>query len=136
MPTEIANENYRMTPSPYPNNPLPLWMSRRLDTDILSQRSRYTTKHYTHHHVALLFQGRRIIAIGQNRICTKGPHITRHAEVDVIRSLGDHSKLRGATLVVIRLAPSGILHSKPCSACEVFLHKCRREYGLRGWIHS
>lgn len=113
-----------------------MWLNRHLDTSILTQRSRYTTKHRTHHHVALLFRGRRIIAIGQNRIHTKGPHTTIHAEADVIRSLGDHSKLRGATMVVIRIAASGILYSKPCAICECLLQKCRREYGLRDWIHS
>jgi hypothetical protein len=115
---------------------LPTWLNRHLDTDILSQRGRYTTKHRTHNHVALLFMGRRLIAIGQNRVCNKGPRNTIHAEADVIRSLGDYSKLRGATLVVIRIAPSGILNSKPCSACQCLLEKCQREYGLRSWIHS
>jgi pyrimidine deaminase RibD-like protein len=112
---------------------LPMWLHRHIDTDILSQKQRYTTKHYTHSHVAMIFQGRKILAIGQNR--AYGTR-TIHAEVDVIRALGDIAKLRGATLVVIRLAPSGILNSKPCPACTCTLQKCVRTYGLRGWIHS
>jgi len=115
---------------------LPTWLNRHLDTDILRQRGRYTTKHRTHNHVALLFMGRRLIAIGQNRVCNNGPRNTIHAEADVIRSVGDYSKLRGATLVVIRIAPSGILNSKPCAACQCLLEKCQREYGLRSWMHS
>ena len=127
------------------NNILPLWMNRHIDSNILRQKSRYTTKHYQHNHVAMLFHGRKIIAVGQNRIADNGythrdgvllRKNTIHAEVDVIRSLGDLSKLRGATLVVIRLASSGILNSKPCPSCRCFLEKCVREYGLRGWIHS
>jgi pyrimidine deaminase RibD-like protein len=111
----------------------PTWLNRHIDTDILSQKQRYTTKHYTHNHVAMIFQGRKILAIGQNRAHGTG---TIHAEVDVIRTIGDTAKLRGAILVVIRLAPSGILNSKPCPACECVLQKCVRAYGLRGWIHS
>lgn len=124
---------------------LPTWLNRHIDTDILSQKSRYTTKHYQHNHVAMIFHGRKIIAIGQNRVADNGytrrngvirRKSTIHAEVDVIRSLGDTSKLRGATLVVIRLASSGILNSKPCPACQCVLEKCVREYGLRSWMHS
>ena len=114
----------------------PTWLNRHLETDILSHTGRYTTKHWTHSHVALIFQGRKMIAIGQNRVVDRGRRHTIHAEVDAIRSLGDISKLRGATLVVIRLAKSGILNSKPCHACECVLQKCVREYGMRSWNHS
>lgn len=116
----------------YPQS-FPTWLHRHIDTDILGQKKRYTTKLHTHNHVAMIFQGRKIIAIGQNRAMGCG---TIHAEVSAIRSLGDSSKLRGATLVVIRLAASGILNSKPCPACTCVLQKCVRAYGLRGWIHS
>ena len=117
-------------------SPLPTWLNRHIDTDILSQKNRYTTKHRQHHHVAMIFNGRKLLAIGQNRVADRGRRHTVHAEIDAIHSLGDLSKLRGATLVVIRLAASGIRNSKPCSACECVLQKCVREYGLRSWIHS
>ena len=116
----------------YPQS-FPTWVNRHIDTTILGQKMRYTTKHRTHNHVAMIFQGRKIVAIGQNRAHGTG---TIHAEVDVIRSLGDTTKLRGATLVVIRIASSGILNSKPCPACTCVLQKCVRAYGLRSWIHS
>ena len=124
---------------------LPTWLNRHIDSDILTQKSRYTTKHYQNNHVAMIFQGRKILAIGQNRVADYGythregvlrRKNTIHAEVDAIHALGDLSKLRGATLVVIRLAASGILQSAPCPSCRCFLEKCVREYGLRGWIHS
>ena len=35
--------------------------------DFLSNINRYTTKHHTHNHVAMIFQGRKLIAIGQNK---------------------------------------------------------------------
>ena len=120
-------------------NPLPTWVNRTLDTDIFPHAARYTEKSRCHYkHVAILFQGRKILAIGQNRVSTRhGPHhITIHAEADAIRQLGDVSKLRGATLVVIRIAPTGLRNSAPCPACSRLIQKCQRVYGLRGVIHS
>jgi cytidine deaminase len=115
---------------------LPTWLNRYIDADIMTHLGRYTMKHYTHNHVAMLFQGRKNIAIGQNRVAERGTKHTVHAELDVIRNLGDISKMRGATLVVIRIGADGLSNSKPCPACQCFLRKCVREYGLRGWIHS
>jgi hypothetical protein len=126
------------------SNPLPMWLNRHIDADILRHKSRYTTKHTNQSHVAMLFQGRKIIAIGQNRLASSdhprlgglpGRQNTVHAEIDVIRSVPP-MKLRGATLVVIRLGRMGIQNSKPCPACQCVLEKCVREYGMRGWIHS
>ena len=114
----------------------PTWLHKLLDSDILSQKNRYTTKHTTHNHVAILFQGRKIIAIGQNRISGYRRTGTVHAEADAIHSLGDTSKLRGATMVIIRIGPSSLLNSKPCPSCQCLLEKCKRTYGLRSWIYS
>jgi hypothetical protein len=117
---------------------LPLWVQRHIDTTILPQKSRYTQKCAGHfHHVAMIFRGRNLIAIGQNKTRTKSKRIhSIHAEADVLKTVGDTAKLRGALLVVIRIAPSGLLNSKPCKSCEGLLQKCVREYGMRGWIHS
>lgn len=114
------------------------YIQRVIESEILSQISRYTTKHTAHNHVAMLFRGRKVIAIGQNRPMSRGrgKHDTIHAEVDVIRALGDVQKLRGTKLVVIRLASSGIINSAPCSACQCVLNKCIRDYGLLGYEHS
>ena len=122
-----------------PSNPLPTWVTRTLDTDIYPQVTRYTEKsrcHYTH--IAFVFRGRKLLAIGQNRVSTRhGPdYITIHAEADAIRQLGDISKLRGATLVVVRLSATGLRDSTPCPACSRLLQKCQRVYGLRSVIHS
>lgn len=120
-------------------NPLPTWVTRTLDTDIFPHAARYTEKSRCHYkHVAIIFQGRKVLAIGQNRVSTRhGPdHITIHAEADAIRQLGDVSRLRGATLVVIRIAPTGLRDSTPCPACARLIQKCQRVYGLRGVIHS
>jgi hypothetical protein len=122
-----------------PPNPLPTWVTRTLDTDIFPHAPRYTEKsRCNYNHVAILFRGRKILAIGQNRVSTRhGPrHVMIHAEADVIRQLGDVSQLRGATLVVIRIAPTGLRNSAPCPACSRLIQKCQRVYGLRGVIHS
>jgi hypothetical protein len=118
--------------------PLPTWISRVIDTDIKTQQSRYTRRHITHAHVALIFRGRKLLAIGQNRPIYHGSHQnTVHAEVAAIRALGDTNQLRGATLVVVRLSPKGeIRGSKPCPACQCVLEKCMRTYGLRSYVHS
>jgi tRNA(Arg) A34 adenosine deaminase TadA len=118
---------------------LPMWVTRTLDTDIFPHMSRYTEKsRCNYNHVAILFQGRKILAIGQNRVSTRyGPrYVMIHAEADAIRQLGDVSQLRGATLVVIRISPTGLRDSNPCPACSRLIQKCQRVYGLRGVIHS
>jgi hypothetical protein len=81
-----------------------------------------------------------VLAVGQNRVEVTGRGKSRsnmiHAEADVIRTLGDVQKLRGTRLVVIRIAPSGIINSKPCVACQCLIQKCIKKYGLIGCEHS
>jgi tRNA(Arg) A34 adenosine deaminase TadA len=129
-----------MTASPFPpTDPLPTWVTRTLHTHIFPQEDRYTKKARLNYvHVAILFRGRKILAIGQNRVSSRfGPdRVTIHAEADAIRQLGDVSKLRGATLVVIRLSSTGLGYSAPCPACARLIQKCQRVYGLRGVLHS
>jgi hypothetical protein len=118
------------------NPPLPTWIIRTVDTVVTPHRSRYTTKHScVYAHVALIFQGKKIIAIGQNRVGRRGPFNMVHAERDAIRRVPP-AALRGAVLVVIRLGPRGLLNSKPCAACEQLLQKCQRTYGLRDYLFS
>ena len=119
---------------------LATYIQKFIESNILSQLSRYTTKHNTNNHVAMIFRGRKIIAIGQNRVMSRGQGAnyrpTIHAEADAIRTLGDYQKLRGSRLVVIRIAPSGIINSRPCPCCSALLNKCMREYGLIGYEYS
>lgn len=119
---------------------LPTYIQRFIESNILNQLSRYTTKHRTHNHVAMIFHGRKVLAVGQNRIMSRGRGCsyrnTIHAEADAIRSLGDNQKLRGSRLVVIRIAPSGIAYSAPCVACQALIQKCIKSYGLIGCEHS
>ena len=124
---------------------LPTWLNKFIEAEIFRQIGRFTTKHTNHHHVAMIFRGHKIIAIGQNRLGgsdrprlggLEGRQNTIHAEVDVLRAVGNIAKLRGATMAIIRIGPIGLRNSKPCPACEPLLRKCVKEYGLRGWIHS
>jgi len=113
---------------------LPLWIYKYVSSDIMSQKSRYTTKHRTRNHVAILFIGRKVIAIGQNRL---GDRRTVHAEMDVIREVGDTAKIRGATLLVIQIGAQGnLMNSAPCPSCQCLLNKCKKAYGLKRVIHS
>ena len=106
---------------------LPSYVRRYIDSHILSQVQRYTSrltntsKHRGNYHVAMIFRGHKVIAVGQNRVEITGrgkKHSNMiHAEADVIRTLGNVQKMRGAKLIVIRIAPSGIANSKPCVAC-------------------
>uniref|UniRef100_A0A6C0DRC3 CMP/dCMP-type deaminase domain-containing protein n=1 Tax=viral metagenome TaxID=1070528 RepID=A0A6C0DRC3_9ZZZZ len=61
-----------------------------------------------------------------------------HAEKHVVKQLGDISKLRGADMYVVRTNPRGtrFLASKPCHACEEFLLKCMKEYGLNNVYYT
>ena len=120
---------------------LPHWVSKHVDYDVLRTPSRFTSKHRTSHHVAFVFKGRKVIAIGQNRVSERGGAIrpTIHAEADAIRAVGDTARLRGATLVVVRIGGHGhgqLMNSAPCRACQALIQKCQREYGLLGCIHS
>ena len=116
---------------------LPTWVMRVIESDILTQRNRYVTKHCgIYRHVALVFKGRKLLSIGQNRISRRGPYSMIHAECDAIRSLNSLSDMRDALLVVIRLGPHSLLNSAPCRTCTEFIEKCQREYGLRRCIHS
>jgi hypothetical protein len=118
--------------------PLPSWVNRVVDSQIKTRPDRYTMRHQTHSHVALIFRGRKLIAVGTNRPVYHGTHQrTVHAEMAAIRSLGDTSQLRGATLVVVRITDAGeIRGSKPCASCQCLLEKCMRSYGLRSYFHS
>jgi|LauGreDrversion4_2_1035121.scaffolds.fasta_scaffold10589_7 hypothetical protein len=66
------------------------------------------------------------------------PACTIHAEIAVLRLVGDVTKLRGADMYVWRLSSSQekTLNSKPCSECQCVLEKCIREYGLRHVYYS
>jgi hypothetical protein len=93
-------------------------------------------------HHAIILRGNKVLASAFNKVGSRSRGCgywekTIHAEVNVVKSLGDLNLLRGATLIVVRHGPDGTLKSsKPCENCRNFLQKCMDEYGLRKVIYS
>jgi hypothetical protein len=98
--------------------------------------------HRTNLHHATIVLRNKVIASAYNRIgsrsrgCGFGAR-TIHAEVNVVKSLGNMAMLKGAMLIVVRHGVDGTLRqSKPCHNCMVFLEKCMHKYGLRKVVYS
>lgn len=92
----------------------------------------------TSNHVAAIVDANgRLLAIARNKAmtpskgCGASAH-TMHAEIAVIKKLGDLKKLAGCTLVVARFTPCGdVASSAPCSECRVKLEKMFTRYRLK-----
>ena len=99
-------------------------------------------KHRTSLHQAFILKGNKVLAVSFNAVGSRSrgsgySDQTIHAERAVVKKLGNISKLRGATLVVLRYNNQGdVCSSKPCCECQVFLKKCVEKYGLLKVIHS
>ena len=109
---------------------------------VLSPSSLYS-RHKTHVHVAFLFSPRKkllswaVNKVGSRSLGSGYSGQTIHAERAVLKRVGDVTKLRGASLVVVRVGIQGnIKTSQPCSECKCHLDKCIREYGLKYVYHS
>lgn len=99
-------------------------------------------------HVAFLIKRNKVIAVATNRVGTRSrgcgySDCTIHAEINVVKELGDIKLLRGASLYVFRiskcrqkLGTDKIQNSEPCYNCHLFLEKCVKEYGLRRVFYS
>ena len=66
-----------------------------------------------------------------------------HAEKNVVKVLGDISKLKGADMYIMRFTRDSrlkgmdqLMNSEPCRACQIFLEKCMREYGLKNVYYT
>ena len=102
----------------------------------------YDKKRYSLHVAVIALRG-KVLATATNRNGTRSMgsgYSTHsiHAEKNVVKQLGDISKLRGADLYVMRISrdvrkvsTDKFLCSKPCDECQAFLEKCMREYGLK-----
>ena len=97
--------------------------------------------HDTKLHIAIIVKRGKILAEATNKVASRsngaasrGSRNYIHAERNVLRTLGDTSKLRGADMYVMRFSRETemrIMKSTPCPACMVFLDKCMKEYGLK-----
>ena len=99
----------------------------------------------TNRHVAIIVKGNKILAVATNQVGSRSfgsgyNYNTTHAEINVIKQLGNINKLNGGTMYVFRtgkgLNEDSVCHSKPCPICEKLLEKCMREYGLRRVFYS
>ena len=94
-------------------------------------------------HIAVIVLRGKIIASATNRNGSRSSGSgysdrSIHAEKNVVKQLGDISKLRGADLYVMRIFKdkekvnsNRLLSSTPCDECRLFLEKCVKEYGLK-----
>jgi hypothetical protein len=106
---------------------------------VASRRTRFNSTL----HVAILLKGRRVVAVATSKPASRergGNHrkSTIHAEVNVVKTVGDITELRGTTLIVLRYRGDTCDwgYSKPCASCTKFLEKCMREYGLQRVYYS
>lgn len=99
-------------------------------------------------HVALIVKRGKVLAEAFNNYGNRSmgsgySDFSIHAEKNVIKQLGDISKLRGSDLYVMRVSSDRactgnkrFMNSKPCKACELFLRKCMKEYGLNNVYYT
>ena len=96
-------------------------------------------------HIAIIVLRGKIIAEATNKLGSRSrgsgySDRTIHAEKNVVKQLGDTSKLRNADLYVMRCGKGEycdkFVNSKPCMDCENFLNKCMRKYGLRNVYYT
>lgn len=80
-------------------------------------------------HAAIIVKGGRTLGLGIGRNRNNPDHVPDpkrqaaiHAEVAAIRSAGS-TNLKGATIFVARVGPSGQMMSKPCTNCQAELKR-------------
>ena len=103
-------------------------------------------------HIAVIVSRGKIIAEATNRIGFRSrdsrsysntyvhPDKNIHAERNVIKALGSHSKLKNADMYILKFGRNEcsdqFINSKPCAKCECYLKKCIRLYGLKNIYYS
>jgi hypothetical protein len=90
----------------------------------------------TYMHVATIFRRGVPIVTARNRAASRstgGNAHTMHAEVAVVKKLGDLSLLQGCVLRVERYhdRDGHVMNSKPCHDCEMFLTKMIKKWRLK-----
>ena len=94
-------------------------------------------------HFALIMKRGKILDVACNAIGSRSmgcgyTNRTIHAERAVLKKIGDHTKLDGAIMVVIRISrgTGEIMNSEPCKTCRPHLEKCMKEHGLKRVYYS
>lgn len=84
------------------------------------------SNHYHHRHATIIYNGGAFLSTGYN---SDG----KHSEMMAISRVKDKKKLKGATVINIRLTKGGRIGlSKPCPSCEVEL----RKYGISKVVYT
>lgn len=104
----------------------------------------FKERHYASLHRAVLVKRGQIIADATNNYGSRsrGSGYSKssiHAEKNVVKALGDISLLKGADMYIMRFSREQevrFLKSTPCPACNIFLDKCIREYGLKNVYYT
>jgi len=101
------------------------------------------TKTQVNLHIAFIYARAGVcIGMATNRIGSRSSGAgfgdrTIHAERAVLKSVGDTSLLKDATLVVIRVNRHGaIMGSEPCHECKCHLESAMRKHGLKRVYYS
>ena len=109
---------------------------------------RLRDRHNASIHMAVIVKRGQILAEATNNYGSRSrgsgySQNSIHAERNVIKQLGDISKLRDASMYIMRFTRDKekhkegvLLRSEPCAACVVFLDKCIREYGLKNVYYT
>ena len=101
--------------------------------------------HITSVHLAVIVYKGKVIAEATNKVGSRSKgcgysNYTIHAEKNVVKILGDYTKLRDADMYVMRcgrgINSETFINSKPCSDCEYFLNKCMKKYGLKNVYYT
>jgi len=94
-------------------------------------------------HFAMIMKRGKILDVACNSIGSRSmgcgyTNRTIHAERAVLKKIGDHTKLDGAIMVVIRISrgTGEIMNSEPCKTCRPHLEKCMKEHGLKRVYYS
>jgi len=102
----------------------------------------YKDVHNTSYHYAEIYKGNKLLAASRNKIGSRSrgsgwTSYSLHAELAVLKQLGDFSKLCGCVLIVVRINKDNkLLNSKPCATCQKVLEKVMKQYGLLKVIYS
>lgn len=94
-------------------------------------------------HFAVIMKRGKLLDIACNSVGSRSMGAgytsrTIHAERAVLKKVGDHTKLDGAIMVVIRISrgTGEIMNSEPCKTCRPHLEKCIKEHGLKCVYYS
>lgn len=116
---------------------------RHLLQEHLSMTSYRMKTNMRNTHVAFIMKRGKVLGWATNRLGsrTRGcgyDERTLHAERAVIKRVGDHTKLLGASLIVIRMSrgTEQMINSEPCHGCRYHLEKCVKKYGLKRVYYS